>query len=149
MANAAYRSTAITNDFSFAQTSAVGNRPTGTTANDGLIAITVTYAIAPAAAPTVTAPSGWTQIGTADTVSLSGGAFNVRAQFWQKLAGGSEPSTYTWSMSAAGGWQVEIVAVDNVKTAGFVQGRTAINVGTGTAVQATGLTTDQTNQYLL
>src|SRR5579862_9844168 len=71
-------------------TSCALTKPTGTASGDVLYAI-----ISMAANKTVTAPSGWTQIGT----SYNG--TSTFARFYRKVAGGSEPSSYSWSWSGS------------------------------------------------
>lgn len=151
MANLAFRAASYAEDVSFASGTATGTRPTGTAADDGLIAIVVSAAFAPAAPPTVTGvPTGWTQIGS-DVVhnGINGGVINARHTFWRRVGESSEPATYAWTLSAAAAWAVKVGCWDNIRTSGsFVQSITS-NTGTGTTATATGITTDETNQKLV
>jgi hypothetical protein len=67
--------------------------PTGTIANDVMIA---SIAFRPSSV-TITAPSGWTLI---RQVTQGSGNTNKLATYY-RVAGGSEPSYYTWTFSAA------------------------------------------------
>lgn len=151
MANLAFRAASYAEDLTFASSTATGTRPTGTAADDGLVAIVATVVIAPAVPPTITgAPAGWTQIGS-DVVhnGLNGGAVNARHTFWRRVGESSEPATYAWTLSGAGGWGVKVGCWDNIRTSGsFVQSITS-NSGTGTTATATGITTDESNQKLI
>ncbi len=77
------------------------SKPSGTTANDVMIA---SIAVQPSSV-TITAPSGWTLIRRMDNNT---GTTNSLAVY-RKTDGGSEPSSYTWTLSsldhAAGGIQ--------------------------------------------
>lgn len=149
MALAAFRSYDQSSDFTFSSSSAVGDLPAGTAADDGLIALVFAYALAPASPATVTSPpSGWALLGSSETLSLTG--VNARASIYTKLAGGSEPPTYAWGLSAANGWQVQIMAVEHVRaTSAFAQIKSALTVGSGASAVLPSVTTDETHQYLL
>jgi hypothetical protein len=68
-------------------TSIAVNKPAGTTSGDLLIGVVVTDDDA----GTFTPPSGWTLINAGTNSSL------VTVGTWYKIAGGSEPASYTWS----------------------------------------------------
>lgn len=76
-----------------ATASFVVNKPTGTASGDVLIGI-----VGQLVTNTITPPSGWTSI------ELESADANIRLQAWYKVAGGSEPSTYTWAVSATKGF---------------------------------------------
>lgn len=68
------------------------SKPTGTVEGDVLVAfITVNWT----STPTITPPSGWTQVGTWG----ASGASSTHAGVWYKVAGASEPTSYTWTIS--------------------------------------------------
>jgi len=73
-------------------TSIAVDKPAGTASGDLLIGVIVTDGTA----GTFTPPASWTLIdsGTADP---GGNANQVTLGAWHKIAGGSEPSSYTWS----------------------------------------------------
>ncbi|MEO3923016.1 carbohydrate binding domain-containing protein [Micromonosporaceae bacterium B7E4] len=86
-----------------AGTSAVVSRPTGTTDGDLLIAI-----VGVVGTPTITAPAGWTLIGTQDAST------SVRIAAYRKVAS-SEPSSWTWTLDSsqrAWGWVGAYTGVD-------------------------------------
>lgn len=76
-----------------ATASFVVSKPSGTASGDVLIGI-----VGQLVTNTITPPSGWTSI------ELESADANIRLQAWYKVAGGSEPSTYTWSVSATKGF---------------------------------------------
>jgi hypothetical protein len=94
------------------------NKPTGTIANDTMIA---TIAVRPNTA-TITAPSGWTLVhllvNSSDPVGEAQAVYRL-------LAGGSEPSSYTWTISANTG------AVGGILTFTGVNTSTPINIENG------------------
>lgn len=145
MANAAFRSSANTADFGVNTLAAT--KPSGVVSNDGLVALVIIASSG--TPPTVNSvPSSWTERGTG-TFTLFG--LNIRWYYYSKLAGGSEPSSYTWGITASADvFTVDIHAYDNVKTAGFWgQLSGTPNTGTGTSMTAPAITTDQTNQTVV
>jgi hypothetical protein len=80
-------------------------KPTGVASGDVLIAFGATTETTPYFD---TVPSGWTQFessATGDTPGL------FRASAWYKVAGGSEPSSYTWGSSGASGAGAPLVVL--------------------------------------
>jgi hypothetical protein len=71
------------------------NKPTGTTSGDILLAHLFVYY--PGIEPAVTPPSGWALL-PGDAGSIYVGT-NDRSVIYYKVAGGSEPTTYTWTFS--------------------------------------------------
>lgn len=89
-----------------AGTSVVVARPAGTVAGDFLVAL-----IAVVGTPTITAPAGWTLIGT----QTAAGSSTARLAAYQRLANGSEPMSWTWTLSSsqlAWGWVGAYVSAD-------------------------------------
>jgi len=97
----------------FRSTSSVTNgtvvtKPSGTAAGDLLLA-TLEVDEDPA---TVTAPSGWTLL--QDTVGAPGTGNAFHTQVWWKLAGGSEPASYAWTVSGGPWVDIGVLAYTNV-----------------------------------
>ncbi len=139
----AFRSSATTN------VGVAGNitisKPTGTTTNDVMVAC-----VAIDADPvTFTPPTGWTSIGkhTNTTDGQTTEAFVFRA-------GGSEPSTYTWTSDGGGtGLAGYIRCYSGVSTSTAIDVTTSINSGESASspisLQATGVTTTTNNTMLV
>lgn len=94
------------NASSVADTSPIGNRPAGISAGDALYACVWLCATS---VPTITsAPSGWTLL---DMIVTSGS--NARMAIYWKIATGSELPTWSWGLSAASPWIVQVACVQN------------------------------------
>ncbi len=115
------------------------NVPQGTTSGDVMVA----HVAVRTAGNTITAPSGWTQIVRKDT----GSALSTVA-YW-KVAGSSEPSSYTWSFGTSGEASGGIGSYIGVNTT------TPIDVSNGqynsatNNVDNTGVTTTAANDMLV
>lgn len=75
---------------------------------------------------TLTAQSGWVLID--DTVGGTAGTDHFMTGWWYKVAGGSEPSTYSWTKTAAGGGSpvvITIVAYSGVDNTSPIGGSSA------------------------
>lgn len=72
-------------------TTVVCSKPTGTASGNLLMALVTCHNLG-----TVTGPSGWTEKFTAATAN------DFKTSLWTKVAGGSEPSTYTWTETVSG-----------------------------------------------
>ncbi len=115
------------------------NKPTGTASDDVMIA----HVIVRTAGNTITAPSGWTLIKRQD----SGSSIST-ATYW-KLAGSSEPSSYTWSFSTSGEASGGIASYIGVnKTSPIDASNAQYNSGTST-VSNSGVTTTVPNDMLV
>lgn len=149
MANLSFRSAARTANLTFSATSLAATAPSGVTENDAVLAFVYDYAVSPGTPATVTAvPSGFVQVGSDQVISLS--TVNARVTVWTKLAGGSEPATYTFEFSGAAGIQIIMAAYDNPPTSGAIgQAFGTITVASGTTATGSGVTTDKTHQKLL
>jgi hypothetical protein len=114
------------------------NRPT-VSAGDVMIA---GIAIQDGSIPNVTAPSGWTQILRTDN------DVNVTLITYRKVAGASEPSTYTWTIDeqtkATGG----ITPYSGVDTASPVDA-SAGNTGFGPTATTSAISTSNTNEMVI
>ena len=97
------------------------NLPSGTTTNDVMIAA---VSVRPYTA-TITAPSGWTLVRRVDYTSLQTSSLAV----YRKVAGGSEPSSYTWNFGSGTTFAVGgIQSFYNVDTANPID----VEAGQGT-----------------
>lgn len=83
-----------------------GAAPAGLTAGDVLVA-----SVAARGRPTISAPTGWSRV-RYDEASTT-----MRKATYVKVAGASEPTSYTWSLSRAEGATVMIAAYSGVDTA--------------------------------
>lgn len=101
--------TAVTNSNAAASVAGnlVVNVPSGV--QDGDLLIACVYK-ALDSVHTLTAPAGWTQIGTAEEAPA-----NINASMWRRVAS-SEPASYTWNISSTGIWGVAQVAFRGVDT---------------------------------
>ena len=100
-------------------TSLTVNKPTGTAQNDVMIAA---VSVRPNTAG-LTSPSGWTLV---RTVENTGGAAHVLA-IYRKVAGASEPTSYTWTLSNSTG------AVGGIQSFSGVDTTSPIDVESGQA----------------
>ncbi len=93
-------------------TSVVVNKPTGTASGNWIV-----IAFATGATVGITAPAGFTQaaqvVGTGVTLTV-----------FQKLAGGSEPSSYTFTFASSVAYGVAAVTYSNVYTLSYTNGAT-------------------------
>lgn len=122
-------------------TSLVCDKPTGTTTDDVLLAFVNTY---DNPSSDVTPPSGWTEI-TAGNIEVS----NLVARTFIKVAGGSEPSTYTFTLNNMDVGVIVIGAWSGCNTT-TPQDATATGAsGTGTNRTATGVTTATANAVIV
>ena len=74
------------------------SKPTGTAEGDLLVAYVLTFGWGND--PTINTPSGWTKIGPRDADKYYGG--NVHSGIFWKVAGASEPESYTWTNNGSG-----------------------------------------------
>jgi len=118
-------------------TSLTINKPAGVVQNDVMVA-----EVAVRATNSITAPTGWTLI--LDTSLGSSGHVST----YSKVAGASEPSSYTWTSFDANGKSGGITDWFNVKTSSPVDVSSG-NTGTGTTVTGTGVTTTGPNEPIL
>lgn len=124
-------------------TSAVVSKPASTASGDLLIAAVNTGS----GATGWVAPSGWTAVAGApwsDSNDTSGGV-------WYKVAGGSEPSTYTWSWTNSGDYCGSIKRVTGASASGPIRsGARHDQAGsTGASFSSTALSGTQTSDLTL
>ena len=108
---------------SAAGTSITVNAPAGLAAGD------VMYAVVQSYEKSLTAPSGWVQDVPENPIA-TGGSANYLQTFY-KVAGASEPSSYTWSQSSAGLFSVSIADYEGVNNT------TPLNVAGSASPQTT------------
>lgn len=108
-------------------TSIVINKPSGTVQGDLMLAFQTTSGTL---WPTTTPPTGWTQIENPQTLT-------VESRCWYKVAGASEPSTYTWVYSStSSSITLEIHRINGVSSSA------PINVSATAILAATDAVTD-------
>jgi hypothetical protein len=107
-------------------------KPTGTASGDVLLAVVSLYTGSDAIA--ITPPSGWDLISNAQYTTL------MRQTMYIKVAGGSEPASYTWTISSSSYVDVHIIALTGVNTTTPQDATATTNSGTATTRSALGLT---------
>ena len=98
------------------------SKPTGTTSGDVMIAA---IAFRPYNA-TLTAPSGWTLVRQTNQSATN----NSAQAIYRKVAGGSEPASYTWTQ---GSWPSPVGAAGGIMTFYGIDTTTPVNVENGQA----------------
>ena len=101
-------------------------KPTGTASGHVLLA-EVVYT----GSPTVTEPAGWTLITTHAATGLT-------AKYYYRLAGGSEPSAYTWNFSTSTNAAIVVAAYSGCNAAHYIDGYNVDHTNSGTAMTAPG-----------
>jgi hypothetical protein len=88
-------------------TSATGNKPTGVSSGDLMIAVvTIDTAVDPPP-PTITPPAGWTLIQEA----YFDYQYGVMVGVYYRIAGGSEPSSWNWTISPSDQWLTVLLRI--------------------------------------
>ncbi|HSX05827.1 MAG TPA: hypothetical protein VLF69_05130 [Candidatus Saccharimonadales bacterium] len=123
--------------------SVVVNKPTGTSLGDVLIAYFTVYP--GATTVTLPAPTGWTPIGSLTSYTT---ADQIYSQAFYKVAGGSEPSSYTFTSTVAKPCDISVAAYTGVDTNNPVDVSSG-NSGSSTTPTATAVTTTNANEMLL
>ena len=121
-------------------TSLAINKPAGVVAGDVMIA-----AVGANGNTSITAPAGWSAAGLYDAASWSNTGW-IQVVF--KVAGSSEPASYSWGLGttrAGAGTIVDYIGVDN---AAPVQ-TSAVGTGTASPAVAPTITTASANQMVL
>jgi len=104
-------------------------KPSGVVSGDLLLA-TLEIDEDPA---TVSGPAGWTKL--LDTVGAPGTGSAFHTQVWWKLAGSSEPASYSWTISGGPWVDIGLLAYSNVNQASPIDVSSGRNAGTtGTPV---------------
>ncbi len=110
-------------------------RPTGTAAGDVLIAHVALRDDVP-----LTAPAGWASINTSSTAPYS--------TVYYKVAGGSEPTSYTWIPSSGVRYAAGLGAWSNVRNVSPIHARAA-GSGKGSSIVAPSVTTTRSDTMLV
>lgn len=89
------------------------NKPAGLALNDFMLAEIVHDSSAPSSVP-----AGWAIVADSPVLSVNtGGATTRRTHFYYKIAGGSEPASYTWVMPSSTNAAAGIVAHSGIDPA--------------------------------
>jgi hypothetical protein len=119
------------------------NKPAGVAAGDLLLA-TMEVDADPA---TVTGPAGWTRL--MDTVGGGGTSMAYHTQVWWKLAGASEPASYTWTVSGAPWIDIGLLAYRNVNQANPFDVFSGRDAGTTRTPTTDSVTTTGVNELVV
>jgi hypothetical protein len=128
--------TTVTNGFT------VG-KPAGVTSGDLMLA-NLEIDADPA---TVTAPAGWSLL--LDTTAGTGTAKVFHSQLWYRVAGGSEPSTYTWRVNGSPYTDIAVLAYTNVSTTSPIDASSGRDAGSTSSPTTPAVTTSFTNEMLV
>lgn len=90
MANLAFRSQTNGGNNTLTVSSVSAPLPAGTVQNDLMIIWCGAGVSAPATAPTISTPAGWTNAGNSGSINLPSISFNIRIHCFYKIAGASE-----------------------------------------------------------
>jgi len=113
-------------------------KPTGTASGHLLVAILQEWSGIGSAA--YTAPTGWTLICHEDD-DAGAGTGNDSTTVWYKIAGASEPTSYTWTSSQASEFCGGIVAYSGGASSSPVDTSSAANTGTSATITSPAITT--------
>lgn len=134
----AFRASAL--DFSYS-----APKPSGVVEGDIIFVVCVVYD----STTTITGPSGFTALTSQFTVSRSGARQTVRVYY--KIAGASEPSTWSWSSSPSdvSGSFVVAYQVGTFDAASPIDGTPTTNTGNSSTMTALGVTTSVADSLLI
>lgn len=145
MADLSFRSASANRDLGGTATALNVGAPAGAAVDDLVVGFFVAGALSPAAAPTITLPSGWQPI-REDT--FTGGGVNWRVRHAYKIVAGGDSYTYTTGGTAFVAGQV--CCYDNPDTANPFFTTTSRAAITGSATfGVTGITTPDANMLLV
>jgi len=137
-ADPAFRASASANNGS-GSTSLTVNAPSGTQSGDVMVA----HIVVQTSGNSIAAPSGWHMIKRQDTSS------NIATATYYKVAGSSEPTSYTWNFGTSGEASGGIASYSGVDTTNPIDANDAqYNNGT-TNLDNAGLTTTVNNDMLV
>lgn len=102
--------------------------PAGTLTGERMIAHIAIRGVA-----TITPPSGWTL--TTPVLINTGVTPSISAGLYERIATGSEPATYTWTLSAAVGVVGQMLTLTGADTTVGLVAATQINSGTDTSTE--------------
>ncbi len=136
--NIALRGTTTGNNGSGGTTLTIAN-PTGTLSGDVMVA----HVIVRTASNTITAPNGWSLIRRQDSSS------SISTATYRKVAGSSEPTSYTWTFGTAGEASGGIASYTGVNTTTPVDASNAQYNASTSNVDNAGVTTTVANDLLV
>jgi hypothetical protein len=113
-------------------------KPAGFASGDALLA-----SVATRGAPTITPPAGWT------LVRLDASGSTVRQAVYVHIAGGSEPASYTFTLSSAQSAAGGILAYTGVDPANPIDATGGQANAASTSITAPSITTTGTNRMLV
>jgi len=119
------------------------SKPSGVVSGDLLLA---TLEVDEDPAP-VSAPSGWTLL--QDTVGAGGTGNAFHTQVWWKLAGSSEPSSYTWVVSGGPWVDIGLLAYTNVNQSSPIDVSGGRDAGTTSTPTTPAVTTSGSNEMVV
>ena len=117
------------------------NKPAGTVQGDVMIAA---IAVTPSGAP-ITAPAGWTQIRR----TVQGSATSNVQETYYKVAGASEPSDYSWTLSTSNGSAGGISTFYNVSTSSPIHRNSGTSTNSALTHSTPSITTTVTNTMIV
>lgn len=120
------------------------NKPAGTVEGDVLVASRMYYGDDSTSSP----PSGWTLIDYASEATPRTD-IGHRLLLYYKVAGASEPSTYSWPMGSDGVQSVAIACYSGVDTAAPINAYSIQFNGTSASMSAASITTTVANTMLV
>ena len=123
-------------------TSAQVNKPAGTAEDDFMIALLVSTIGSDANGSTMSsAPAGWTNEYDYIQTAISGQHVYI---YW-KVAGASEPSSYTWSWTDSCGWVAQITTFSGVDTGSPIHVEGTVNQESSNSPMSPSVTTTEDN----
>ncbi len=124
------------------ETSAQVNKPTGTAQDDFMIALLVSTIASDTDGSTMSsAPSGWTNEHDYIQSATSGQHVYI---YW-KVAGASEPSSYTWTWTSSCGWVAQITTFRGVNTTSPIHVEGTVNQESSSSPMSPSVTTTVDN----
>jgi hypothetical protein len=126
-------------------TSAQVNKPTGTVENDFMMALLVSTIGSDTDGSTMSStPAGWTLEHDYVQTTTSGQHVYV---YW-KVAGASEPSSYTWTWTSFCGWVAQITTFRGVDTASPIHAEGTVNQEISNSPMSPSITTTADNAMI-
>ncbi len=130
----------------YPSTSLAISKPAGTLAGDLLLA---TISHQGGSQRNITPPAGWTNIPSADVSQGS----NARIHAWYKVAGASEPASYTFTLTGGGGMSIAggVMAIQGADSANPINAAGGQSTGSTNVTQLTApsITTTKPNTALI
>jgi phosphodiesterase/alkaline phosphatase D-like protein len=96
---------------------------------------------------TVTGPAGWTLL--LDTRAGAGTPSAFHSQVWYRLAGSSEPASYTWSVSGSPYTDIAVLAYTSVSPTAPVDAAAGRDAGSTSSPTTPNVTTSFSNEMLV